>query len=105
MRVLVTVILVVTSVWTAQDAVAEGAWIFWYQRALTIGEKTNPWEWEVVGSTDTFEESQELQNRSVDAHFQRLIKDPKAPFTPDEIDKSAYTRGTMEAKDFELAVR
>src|SRR4026209_2101189 len=82
MKVIAMIFLTALVGATSTNALAGCGWILWFERNQTIGETTYRPEWEVAGSTDTFEKCQEQQEQTLAAHLQRLISDKNPEFKP-----------------------
>src|SRR5215831_9490345 len=79
------------------------AWLVWYQNNKTIGDQKFAPEWEIAGSTETFDKCQRLKNELFEAHFERFIADKDRPYK--QVSANIYSRGSTDTKDGEVVTR
>jgi hypothetical protein len=81
------------------------AWILWFESNQTIGDTSYRPEWEVAGSTDTFEKCQEQQEHALAAHLQRLISGTGPEFKPFlGKDSQSYSRTSKDGSEVVMRI-
>lgn len=79
------------------------AWILWFENNQTIGGTTFQPEWEVAGSTDTFEKCTDQQEHALAAHLQSLISDKSPEFKP-FLGKNSYSRTSKDGSEVVMRI-